>query len=417
MWLHVEARDGAGALVFESGAYDPASGVLTHDGQVKVYESKQGVWDAGSGTCVTELTGEEQFHFVLNDCVALDNRIPPKGFTGGGDLQTNPVGYTYPSVAPGVLAHWDVTDYSIPVPAAAVSPITVTARLRYQTTSKEYVDFLVGEADTHGFPDDCLERTTGFPGTSRARVLLDLWNTYDKAPPVDMASAAASTAVAGQAAFLCYTAKTTKGTPGFDAVPDISLADDLGAGTFDARKPKLLCAATTPGGDDDLRLTAYQLKASHGTPKPAARTGIVVQDQLGTLTLDASRPELLALPATPGAGPVPAGEDFTCWKVKVSRGTAPFPADVQVTAASALTVPAKTFAVTRPRRLCVATDRDGNGRATPRQNLLCYRAKPAKGQPKHVPARALALTDDLGPSTLEATAEAEWCVPATIVTP
>src|SRR5262249_37267854 len=92
MWLHVQARDGASTLLWESGAYDPATGVLTRDAQVKVYESKQGMWNPVTSSCETDAAGSELFHFVLNDCVALDNRIPPKGFTGGADPQTNPVG-------------------------------------------------------------------------------------------------------------------------------------------------------------------------------------------------------------------------------------------------------------------------------------------------------------------------------------
>src|SRR5262249_52768649 len=144
-WLHVEARDATSTLVWESGAYDAATGVLTRDAQAKVYEAKQGVWNPGTATCVTASGGDELFHFAKNDCVALDNRIPPLGFTGGTDLQTNPVGYTYPETAPGSgkLVNFDVTSYTIPIPANAVSPVTVTATLRYQTTSKEYVDFLL----------------------------------------------------------------------------------------------------------------------------------------------------------------------------------------------------------------------------------------------------------------------------------
>jgi hypothetical protein len=413
MWLHVEARDGAGTLVFESGAWDPATGVLADDPQLKVYESKQGVWDAGAGECVVEEGGAEQFHFVLNDCIAVDNRIPPKGFTGGNDLQTQPVGHTYPEVAPGVLAHWDVTSYDIPVPPAAVSPITVTATLRYQTTSKEYIDFLVGEADTHGFPDDCIERTTGFPGQSRAHVLLDLWQTYDKAPPVDMAAGAAATVVTEGKSFLCYRSRTTAGTPSA-AASGMTLVDDLGAGTFDARKPTLLCATVTGTGDPNARLVGHPLKSTLGAPKPPPHLDVTVEDEHGTLELDAMKPESLALPAAPGVGPAPAGEDFTCWKVKRTRGAAAFAAGTMETAGSALTVPAKTFVLKKPRRLCIATDRDGNGHATPPPALLCYAVKPATGEPKHVAAFGLPLTEELGLFTLAATADAELCVPATV---
>ena len=89
------------------------------------------MWNPATSSCETESAGNQLFHFVLNDCVALDNRIPPKGITGGDDLQTHPVGYVYPEASPGsgVLVNQDVTSYSIPVPPTAVTPITVTATL------------------------------------------------------------------------------------------------------------------------------------------------------------------------------------------------------------------------------------------------------------------------------------------------
>lgn len=202
MWLHVEARDGVGTLLWESGAYDPVTGVLTRDAQVKVYESIRGVWDEQAGACRhTDGQGAEVFHFVLNDCIVLDNRIPPLGFTGGDDPETEPVAYAYPEASPGVLVNWDDTSYAIPVPLDAVTPVTVTATLRYQTSSKEYIDFLRDEAVTHDFPDDCLDRSAASEALlppvgqrSRGEILHHFWSDPDpalaKSPPVDMVQAA-----------------------------------------------------------------------------------------------------------------------------------------------------------------------------------------------------------------------------------
>ena len=190
MWLHVEARDGLNALLFESGAYAQTTGVLTEDAQIKVYQAKPGVWDVGSGTCKTEDGGKPQFHFVLNNCYAIDNRLPPAGFTGGTHLETQPVGYTYPETSPGsgILVNYDVTSYSIPVPVGTPSPVSVTATLKYQTISKEYVEFLRDEAVDNAFPDDCIERSSGFPTQSRGEILHDMWETYDRSTPENVAS-------------------------------------------------------------------------------------------------------------------------------------------------------------------------------------------------------------------------------------
>lgn len=199
MWLHVVARDGQGAPFWESGAYDTATGVLSHDSALKVYEAKVGIWNLNrTGACdTTDGTGASIFHFVRNDCVVMDNRIPPKRFTGGADPEIRPVGYVYPETAPGsgILVNYDVTSYAVPVPAQAVSPITVTATLQYQTTSKEHVDFLRDEAVTNKFPKDCIQRTTGPAGKSRGGLLYDMWTSYGRSAPVAMATVKGTAAI------------------------------------------------------------------------------------------------------------------------------------------------------------------------------------------------------------------------------
>ena len=103
MWINVRAVDAADDLIWESGAYDAVTGVLTEDAQAKVYEVKLGVWDFnGTGSCdVADSMGDPIFHFVLNNCIKQDNRIPPLGFTGGSSIEMRPVAYTYPETSPG----------------------------------------------------------------------------------------------------------------------------------------------------------------------------------------------------------------------------------------------------------------------------------------------------------------------------
>jgi hypothetical protein len=195
MWLDVAVRDGLGAVLWRSGAWDPATGALASDPQLKVYEVKPGIWNHnGSGECDTaDLGGGPLFHFVLNDCIALDNRIPPAGFSGMSDLETRPVNYTYPETSPGsgILVHWDDTGYSVPIPVGATGPLSVEATLQYQTASDGYVGFLRDEAVTYGFPDDCIPRSTGPVAMSRGELAYDLWSNYERAPPVAMAVDAA----------------------------------------------------------------------------------------------------------------------------------------------------------------------------------------------------------------------------------
>ena len=198
MWLNVQVRDGLGNLIWESGAYDPATGVLTMDKQAKVYEVKQGIYNLnGTNECDVENGGGAVFHFVRNNCFALDNRIPPKGFTGKDDLDTQPVNYVYPETAPGsgILVNYDITTYALTIPAGTASPLQVSATLRYQTASKEYVEFLRDEAVTNNFPNDCIARTTGTPTSSRGEIVYDMWSRNGQCPPVDMGTALATVVV------------------------------------------------------------------------------------------------------------------------------------------------------------------------------------------------------------------------------
>ncbi len=196
MWIHLEVVDALDTVVFESGAYDPVTAVLTKDSQVKIYETIRGTWNPTDDECVHTVNDVEQFHFVLANCILSDNRIPPLGFTGGTDIETQPVAYTYPETSPGsgVLVNYDDTTYTVPIPPGAATPLTVNATLRYQTSSKEYIEFLRDEAINNNFDDDCTPRSSSFtwPGAlgvgdrSRGEYLYWLWDNIDKSTPVDM---------------------------------------------------------------------------------------------------------------------------------------------------------------------------------------------------------------------------------------
>jgi len=193
MWLNVQVRDAAGVLVFESGAYDPSTAQLTIDSQARVYEVLQGIHDHnGNGSCdVVDGAGKPMFHFVLNDCIAKDNRIPPLGFQPATAEDPNgyalrPVGATYPETSPGsgTLVNYDDVDYAISVPAGTAGPLSVKARLYYQTSSREYVEFLRDQSIKNGTPGEntlCAggpERpfTIGPQDRTRGQYLYDLWS-------------------------------------------------------------------------------------------------------------------------------------------------------------------------------------------------------------------------------------------------
>jgi hypothetical protein len=112
-----------------------------------------------------------------------------------------PVGYNYPETVPGsgVLVHHDDTSYLIPVPSGAVLPITVTATLQHQTSSREYIEFLRNEAVENAIPSENAmcnrDWSVGPADQSRGQFLHDLWSdpAYGRSPPTVMVEAVAIT--------------------------------------------------------------------------------------------------------------------------------------------------------------------------------------------------------------------------------
>jgi hypothetical protein len=162
MWLNVKFKDAKGAVIAERGAYDSKSATLAAK-NTKVYQAKHGISQA-----ISKLTGIPSgpgFHLALANKVFFDNRIPPRGFTNASfnAIGSGAVGYAY---ADG--QHWDDTNY--PIPAGAVA---ATVTLYYQTTTREYIEFL---------RDANVTNDTG-------QVAYDAWVEAGKSAPVAMDTA------------------------------------------------------------------------------------------------------------------------------------------------------------------------------------------------------------------------------------
>jgi hypothetical protein len=168
MWLNLKAFDAANNLIHESGAYDPATGRLQRTPDTKVYEVKQAI--TPDLAAILGQPAGPSFHFVLNNTVEKDNRIPPRGYTQSLFDQPGlrPVGTTY---ADG--QHWDDTTYTLP---AETDSILVT--LYYQTASKEYVDFLQQNGGVDGLALGGLWSSLPSPPEAMARAWLPSHNQY-----------------------------------------------------------------------------------------------------------------------------------------------------------------------------------------------------------------------------------------------
>jgi hypothetical protein len=163
IWINVKFYDDSNSLISESGAYDPNTGILSHDSEVKIYDVEPGI-DPNLAS-ILGLSSGPSFHFVLNNKVYKDNRIPPRGFTNAAyqDFGGAPVDYNYVDGQ-----YWDDTYYSIPLAATSTEVI-----LYYQSTSKEFVEFLRDENVTNNDGND----------------VYNLWNNNDKCPPEVMETA------------------------------------------------------------------------------------------------------------------------------------------------------------------------------------------------------------------------------------
>ena len=150
MWLHVVFLDQLGGVIGEINPYTPlvtniiggnrvyeSGGILTVDRDDLVYETKMS----------STLTGEEKtFHFVLGTDRYKDNRIPPLGFDTSLATGRLAMPKWHGAAAPEYFTAAEYAggydEITIDKPAGAAG---WRAYLYYQSTSKEYVDFLYSE--------------------------------------------------------------------------------------------------------------------------------------------------------------------------------------------------------------------------------------------------------------------------------
>lgn len=128
------------------------------------------------------------FHFVLNNHVANDNRIPPYQMSYDEAQKRNslPVPNDQYGGAPGgVYQHWDEFDITSIAPPGAES---ATLTLNYQGTSWEYVQFLNNAVSNTATGDGAPYPVTPFL-EAEGKNFLDAWVKTGMVPPYEMATA------------------------------------------------------------------------------------------------------------------------------------------------------------------------------------------------------------------------------------
>jgi len=221
MWLNIKWYDINDALIREDGAYGPVTTITNpvdgasyavnsildlHDPNTKVYEAHYGLtqewaqqlidieYDPGLPIGYDRITGEvdlalgdiaaqepgtahESFHFVINNAVVKDNRIPPYEFSYDEARKRNtlpvPADQYGDPESGGNYRYWDEVALHPPVDA-----VYATIELVYQPTSWEYIQFLwLANSGQNTFL------------ANEGINLLDAWLNTGMAPHYGMASA------------------------------------------------------------------------------------------------------------------------------------------------------------------------------------------------------------------------------------
>ena len=222
MWLNIKWYDSSNALLREDGKYDVVASVNgtpvkslvnLNDPNSKVYEAHYAItqeWAAqlislgknanlalsfdrtngnvtktlGQLAAQTPGTYHETFHFVLNNHVAEDNRIPPYGMSYDDARKHNalPVpAAQYGNPAPGgMYRYWDEVTLNPPTNAAYAD-----IRLMYQPTSWEYVQylFLANNKQNAFLANEGDNLLNTWLNTGMAEPMLMAATTWGNAPP------------------------------------------------------------------------------------------------------------------------------------------------------------------------------------------------------------------------------------------
>jgi hypothetical protein len=218
--------------------------------------------------------------------------------------------------------------------------------------------------------------------------------------------------------FLCYKTKTTQAP----VLPVVHLEDQFESVDYQVVKGRHVCTPADKNGsgtlDPTTHLRSYQIKAVPGSPRHERRTMVLVTNQIGSLTVDTVKADLLLVPVnkdlnvTPPA-PDPLNHDvdhYKCYRVKVSPGTPRLEKGLAVSVDDQFTSTPKSFELKKPRHLCTPVDKNGEGIQNPSAHLFCYKVK--GGVPKHVRRLGVHLNGQLGAEVIDTVKEDEVCIPS-----
>ncbi|WP_242515873.1 MYXO-CTERM sorting domain-containing protein [Sorangium cellulosum] len=170
-WIAVFLVDEDGGERPLLGGYDADTGEIQHDPPTHEYRAVHGRWDSETGA------GEKEEHLALHDMIISDTRIPPKGFVPS--QTTTPTEEIDFRDGDGGYRNYDEATFTLTVPADASGPQTLSARVYYQSMTREHIEFLRHENVTNDLGEK----------------LMAIYEETGEAPPILVASADAPIAL------------------------------------------------------------------------------------------------------------------------------------------------------------------------------------------------------------------------------
>jgi len=210
--------------------------------------------------------------------------------------------------------------------------------------------------------------------------------------------------------FLCY--KTKK----VEQLISVTLSDWFDTGTFEGNVSTAFCApADLPDDDMDLQdpdthLMVYKVKGPH-----APQTGVRVDNLFGSFLFDTKKTDTLMVPTAKSISPEPPPgqpdplsevDHYRCLKVKPTRRAEKFPKGLVVEVDDQFG--SRVVLIKKPSKLCLATDKNGEGIKNVYVHLMCYKVK---ADPR-TSATGVQVNNQFSPAVLDLKKEYELCLPS-----
>ena len=251
--------------------------------------------------------------------------------------------------------------------------------------------------------------------------------------------------------FLGYKVRHTKKTQKFGAITT-ALIDEFESKNFDVQKMESLLnpANTFVDGilETDSHLLGYKIKKVKGEEKHVKHTGVLVTNELGTLVVDTRKSDSLLVPSSQSLdNPVgsldPVNIDhLKCYSIVAKKNVCEddptsnckvdencptgrcnrgFMKGEQLYSVGHFEQ-GKLFDIKKPTKLCVPVDIDDGGGSGEEFSLMCYQAKKAKKQPRHVKIQGIYMNNQFAVKQfapdenwmIDTIKEEEVCIPSLI---